>query len=48
LIKSRIMRCAGHVALMGERRSAYRIVVGRHEGERPLGRLRFIARMVLK
>ena len=27
-----------HVARMGERRVAYRVLVGKHEGERPLGR----------
>jgi hypothetical protein len=37
-IKSRRMRWARHVARMGERRSAYRILVGRLEGRRPLGR----------
>jgi hypothetical protein len=31
---------AGHVARMGEKRGAYRILVGRPEGRRPLGRLR--------
>jgi hypothetical protein len=30
----------GHVALMGEGRGAYRILVGRPEGRRPLGRPR--------
>ena len=38
--KSRKMRCAGHVARMGERRGAYRILVGKPEGKRPLGRPR--------
>jgi hypothetical protein len=37
LIKSRRMRWAGHVARMGETRNAYRILVGRPEGKRPLG-----------
>jgi hypothetical protein len=37
-IKSRRMKCAGHVARMGERRNAYRISVGKPEGKRPLGR----------
>jgi hypothetical protein len=37
---SRKMRWAGHVACMGERRSAYRILVGLAEGKRPLGRSR--------
>jgi hypothetical protein len=40
VIKSRRMRWAGHVACMGEGRGAYRILVGRPEGRRPLGRLR--------
>jgi hypothetical protein len=31
MIKSRRMRCAGHVARMGETRNAYRIVVGKPE-----------------
>ncbi|KAJ4429997.1 hypothetical protein ANN_22201 [Periplaneta americana] len=39
-IKSRRLRCAGHVARMGESRNAYRVLVGRPEGKRPLGRLR--------
>jgi hypothetical protein len=39
-IKSRRMRCVGHVACIGEERKVYRILVGRPEGERPLGRLR--------
>jgi hypothetical protein len=34
------MRWAGHVALMGEVRGAYSILVGRPEGRRPLGRPR--------
>jgi hypothetical protein len=37
MIKSRIMRWAGHVARMGEVRGAYNILVGRPEGKRPLG-----------
>jgi hypothetical protein len=40
VIKSRRMRWTGHIARMGEGRDAYRIVVGRPEGRRPLGRLR--------
>jgi len=31
-IKSRIMRWAGHVARMGERKCLYRVLVGRPEG----------------
>jgi hypothetical protein len=40
VIKSRIMRCAGHVARMGLKKGAYMILVGRPEGRRPLGRRR--------
>ena len=40
VIKSRILRWAGHVARMGKRRGAYRDLVGKPEGKRPLGRLR--------
>jgi hypothetical protein len=40
VIKSRRLRWAGHVARMGERRGAYRALVGKPEGKRPLGRLR--------
>jgi hypothetical protein len=40
MIKSRRMRWAGHVARMGEKRNAYRILVGNPEGKRPLGRPR--------
>jgi hypothetical protein len=39
-IKSRRMRWAGHVARMGQTRNAYRILVGKPEGRRPLGRPR--------
>jgi hypothetical protein len=40
VIKSRRLRWAGHVARMGERRGAYRALVGKPEGRRPLGRPR--------
>jgi hypothetical protein len=40
VIKSRRMRWAGHVARMGEARGVYRVLVGRPEGKRPLGRPR--------
>jgi hypothetical protein len=40
MIKSRRMRLAGHVGRMGETRNAYRILVGKPEGKRPLGRPR--------
>jgi hypothetical protein len=38
MFKYRRMRWAGHVARMGETRNAYRILVGKPEGKRPLGR----------
>ena len=37
-IKSRRMRWAEHVARMGEERGVYRVLVGKPEGKRPLGR----------
>jgi hypothetical protein len=40
IIKSRRMRWMGHVARMGEKRNAYRLLVGKPEGKRPLGRPR--------
>ena len=40
MIKSRRKRWAGHVARMGERRGVYRVLVGKPEGKRPLGRPR--------
>jgi hypothetical protein len=40
IVKSRRMRWAGHVARMGEKRNAYRLLVGKSEGKRPLGRPR--------
>jgi hypothetical protein len=39
-IKSRWMRCAGHVARMVEQRNAYKVLVGKPIGKRPLGRSR--------
>jgi hypothetical protein len=36
IVKSRRMRWAGHVARMGEKRNAYRLLVGKPEGKRPL------------
>jgi hypothetical protein len=38
MIKSRRMWWAGHVARMGEKRNVYRLLVGKPEGMRPLGR----------
>jgi hypothetical protein len=40
MIKSRRMGWAGHVARMGEKRNAYKVLVGKPEGKRPLGRPR--------
>jgi hypothetical protein len=40
MMKSRSMRWAGHVARIGEKRKAYRLLVGKPEGKRPLGRPR--------
>ena len=40
VIKSRKMRWAGHVVRMGEERGVYRVLVGKPEGRRPLGRPR--------
>jgi len=40
VIKSRIMRWAGHVARMGEERGVYRVLVGKPEGKRPVWRPR--------
>jgi hypothetical protein len=39
-VKSRRMRWAGHVARMGQERKVYKVLVGKPEGKRPLGRLR--------
>jgi hypothetical protein len=39
-LKPRRMRWAGHVAQMGETRNAYRILVGKPEGKKLLGRPR--------
>jgi hypothetical protein len=38
IIKARRMRWEGYVARMGENRNAYRLVVGKPGGRRPLGR----------
>jgi len=40
VIKSRTVRWAGHVARMGEEKGVYRVLVGKQEGKRPLGRPR--------
>jgi hypothetical protein len=40
VVKSRRMRLAGHVARMGEGRGVHRVLLGKPEGKRPLGRPR--------
>jgi hypothetical protein len=40
VIKSRRMRWVGHVARIGERKSLYRVLVGKPKGKTPLGRPR--------
>ena len=40
VIKSRRIRWAGHVARMGEKRGVHRVLVGKPEGRRQLGRPR--------
>jgi hypothetical protein len=40
MIKSRGVRWVGHVACMGEMRSAYKMLLRKSEGKRPLGRPR--------
>jgi hypothetical protein len=40
VVKSRRTRWAGHVVRMGEDRGVHRVLVGKPEGERPLGRPR--------
>jgi hypothetical protein len=40
MIESRRMRWVGHIARIGAKRNAYRLLVGKPEGRRPLGRPR--------
>jgi hypothetical protein len=40
VIKSRKVKCVGHTAHMGERRGAYRVLVGKCKEKRPLGKPR--------
>ena len=47
VIKSRRMRWAEHVARMGVERGAYRVLVGKPEGKRPLGRPRLDGWIIL-
>jgi hypothetical protein len=48
VIKSEGMRWAGHVARVGDRRGAYRVLVGRPEGKRPFERSGIDGRIILK
>jgi hypothetical protein len=41
VIKLRKRRWAGHVAIMGDKRGVYRVLVGKPEGKRPFGRSRY-------
>ena len=47
VVKSRRMRWAGHVARKGEDRGLHRVLVGKPEGKRPLGRPRRDGRIIL-
>ena len=40
MIKSRRTKWVGHVARLGEKRDVYRVLVGKHERKKPLGRPR--------
>jgi len=42
------MRWAGHVARTGEGRGVHRVLVGKPEGKRPLGRPRLDGRIILR
>jgi hypothetical protein len=48
MMKSRRRRWLGHLAHMGERRGAYRALVGRPEWKRPLENLPIGGRIILK
>jgi hypothetical protein len=48
MMKSSRMRWAGHVARIGTKMNAYRILVGKPEGKRPLGRPRRTGWTILK
>jgi hypothetical protein len=47
VIKLRRMRWVGHVVWMGEGRGVYRVLVGKPEGKRSLGRPRHRGRIIL-
>ena len=48
VVKSRRMRWAGHVACMGEGRDVHRVLIGKPEGKRPLGRPRRNGSIILR
>jgi hypothetical protein len=48
IIKPRRVRWAGHVSRMGEKRNAYRVLTGKSEGKRPLGRSKRRRREIIK
>jgi hypothetical protein len=48
MIKSKGILWAGHVARVGDGRGAFRVLVGRPEGKRPLGRSGIDGRVILK
>jgi hypothetical protein len=48
MIKSRKMRWAGHAARMEERRSAYRVLVGKPEASRPFRKQDVDGRLILR
>jgi len=48
VVKSRRMRWGGYVARMGEDRGVQRVLVGKPEGKRPLGRPRRSGRIILR
>jgi len=48
VVKSRRMRCAGHVARMGEARGVHRVLVGKPEGRVQWGDLDAYGRTILR
>jgi hypothetical protein len=40
MFRSRRMRWPGHIACMAEMRNAYKVLIGKPEGTKPLGRSR--------
>jgi hypothetical protein len=48
VIRSRSIRWEGHVAYLGQMRNAYKILVGKFEGKRSLGRSNLDGMIILK